>query len=82
MVETILKNNWSMPLATLPSYGLMLVAAPLLSFLAINLLLLAKAASTKKSREWVFTQERDENGMPMLAPVKVRRSRAPIPRVR
>lgn len=82
MVETILKNNWPTPLASLPSYGLMLVSAPILSFLAIKLLSLAKAASAKKSREWVFTQERDENGMPTLAPVKVRRSRAPIPRVR
>lgn len=82
MVETILNSNWSMPLASLPSYGLMLVSAPILSFLAIKLLLLAKASSQKKSREWVFTQERDENGMPVLAPVKVRSSRAAILRVR
>jgi hypothetical protein len=80
MVETILNSNWPTPLANLPSYGLMLVSAPILSFLAIKLLLLARAASEKKSREWVFTQERD--GMPMLAPVKVRSSRAPMLRVR
>jgi hypothetical protein len=78
MVETILNSNWPTPLANLPSYGLMLVSAPILSFLAIKLLLLARAE--KKSREWVFTQERD--GMPMLAPVKVRSSRAPMLRVR
>jgi len=72
----ILNSNWSMSLGSLPSYGLMLVSAPLVSFLAIKILLLAKAASAeKKSREWVFTQERDENGMPMLATVKVRSSR-------
>lgn len=78
MVETILSSNWSMPRASLPSYGLMLVSAPVLSFVAIKLLLLVKAASERKSREWVFTPERDENGMPVLAPVKVRSSRAPM----
>ncbi len=82
MVETILNNNWPTPLANFPSYGLMLVSAPILSFLAIKLLLFAKAASEKKAREWVFTQERDESGMPMLAPIKVRSSRAPILRAR
>ena len=82
MVETILNSNWSTPLASLPSYELMLASLPVLSFVAIKLLFFAKAASEKKSREWVSTQERDENGMPMLAPVKVRSSRAPILRVR
>jgi hypothetical protein len=76
MTETILNSSWSMSLANLPSYGLMLVSAPVVSFLAIKILLLAKAASgEKKSREWVFTQERDENGMPALATAKARSSR-------
>lgn len=76
MVETILNSNLSLPLANLPSYGLAIVSAPIISFLGIKVLLLAKASSTgKKQREFVFTQERDEDGMPMLATAKVRATR-------
>lgn len=82
MVETILNSNWSMPLASLPSYGLAIVSAPVVSFLAIKVLLLAKASSSKKQREWVFTQERDADGMPVLATAKVRSVRLPRMRTR
>lgn len=72
MIATILSSNWSATMANAPSYGLVLVSAPVVSFLAIKLLLLAKAASgDKKQREWVFTQERDADGLPMLATAKV-----------
>jgi len=72
MIETILH---SMQMASFPAYGLMILSATVMAFLAFKLLLLAKAATRgKKPREWVFTEERDENGMPMLARVKVHSS--------
>lgn len=73
MIATILLNSdWSVTMANVPAYGLVLVSAPVVSFLAIKLLLLAKAASmNKKPKEWVFTQERDADGLPILAPAKV-----------
>lgn len=56
---------------------MMIVFAPVVSFVAIKLLLLAKATSMqKRSREWVFTQDRDENGLPILATAKVRSARS------
>lgn len=68
MVETILNSNWSTTIASFPTYGMVLVSAPVVSFLAIKLLLLAKAASgDRKQREWVFTQDRDADGLPVLA---------------
>lgn len=83
MIETVLNNSWSAPLSSLPTYGVMIVSAPIVGFCAIKVLLLAKAASgDKKAREWVFMQERDENGMPVLAPVKVRSFYPRIPRSR
>lgn len=78
MVEAILNNNWSTAIAGFPTYGMVLVSAPVVSFLAIKLLLLAKAASgDRKPREWMFTQERDADGLPVLATAKagVRRLR-------
>lgn len=76
MIATILNTDWTAALANAPSYGLVLVSAPIVSFLAIKLLLLAKAASgDKKQREWVFTQERDADGLPMLATAKVKARR-------
>jgi len=75
MINTILSSSWSGPLTSLHNYGLMLVAVPILAFIAIKVAQFAKAASgSKKSREWVFTEERDENGLPRLASVKVRSS--------
>jgi len=75
MVETILSNSGSGPLTSLSSHGVMFVAVPILAFFAIKVAQIAKASSAnKKPREWVFTEERDENGLPRLAPVKVRRS--------
>jgi hypothetical protein len=72
MIATILNTDWTATLANVPSYGMVLVSAPVVSFLAIKLLLLAKAASgDKKQREWVFTQERDADGLPVLATAKV-----------
>jgi hypothetical protein len=72
MIATILSANLTATLANAPSYGLVLVSAPVVSFLAIKLLLLAKAATgDKKPREWVFTQERDADGLPALATAKV-----------
>jgi hypothetical protein len=82
MVETILNSNLSMPLANLPTYGMAIVSAPVVSFLAIKVLLLAKASSNKKQREWVFTQERDADGMPILATAKVRAPRGTMRRTR
>jgi len=68
MVETILNSNWAGTMANLPHYGLLVVFAPVLSLLAIKILLMAKAASMeKKPTEWVFTSERDADGLPMLA---------------
>jgi hypothetical protein len=75
MVETILSSNWSGTMASLPHYGLMVVFAPVLSLLAIKLLLMAKSASTEKRRtEWVFTCERDAEGLPVLAKAAARSS--------
>lgn len=72
MIATILFANWTATMANVPSYGLIVVSAPVVSFLAIKLLLLAKAASgDRKQREWVFTQDRDADGLPMLATAKV-----------
>ena len=71
MIDSILTTNWSATLAHVPTYGLAIVSAPVVSFLAIKLLLLAKTASSQKTRrEWVFTQDRDENGQPLLATAK------------
>lgn len=79
MVETIFNTSWSASLAGLPSYGMALVSAPIVTFIAIKALLLAKAASgDKKPREWVFTDQRDADGLPILATAKARSSRAPI----
>ena len=78
MIATILNTDWTATLANVPSYGMVLVSAPVVSFLAIKLLLLAKAASgDKKQREWVFTQDRDADGLPVLATARagVRRLR-------
>jgi hypothetical protein len=82
MVETILSSNWSIPLASVPTYGMALVSAPVVSFLAIKILLLAKSSAQKKQREWVFSEERDADGMPILATAKVRSVRAPRMRAR
>jgi hypothetical protein len=72
MIETILTSNWAASMAGAPSYGFILIAAPIVSFVAIKLLMQAKSASmNKKRREWVFSQERDADGLPMLAPAKV-----------
>jgi hypothetical protein len=68
MVETILTDNWTGTMSNLPHYGLLVVFAPVLSLLAIKILLMAKAASMeKKPAEWVFTCDRDADGLPMLA---------------
>ena len=79
MIATILDNAaWSTTMANIPSYGMLLVGAPVIGFVAMKVLILAKAASTgKKPREWVFTQERDADGLPVLATVKatIRRQR-------
>jgi hypothetical protein len=62
---------------SLSELWMMIVFAPVVSFVAIKLLLLAKATSMqKRSREWVFTQDRDENGLPILATAKVRSARS------
>lgn len=83
MVETILNSNLSLPLASLPSYGMAIVSAPIVGFLGIKVLLLAKASSmNRKRREWVFTQERDADGMPVLATAKVRAVRGAMRRSR
>jgi hypothetical protein len=82
MVETILNNNMSLPLANLPTYGMAIASAPILSFLGIKVLLLAKASSNKRQREWVFTQERDADGVPVLATAKVRAVHRSMPRSR
>ncbi|MGO9434591.1 MAG: hypothetical protein ACLPH3_10315 [Terracidiphilus sp.] len=83
MVETILNNNWSGTMANLPHYGLLIVFAPVLSLLAIKILLMAKAASMKKTpREWVFTCDRDADGLPMLAKAVARSPRAAMHRAR
>ncbi len=75
MVETILNSNWSGTIANLPHYGVMVVFTPVLSLLAIKLLLMAKTASSeKRSTEWVFTCERDADGLPMLAKAAARSS--------
>lgn len=77
MVETILNNDWTGTIANLPHYGLMVVFAPVVSLLAIKLLLMAKAASgEKRPTEWVFTCERDADGLPMLAKAAARSSHA------
>jgi hypothetical protein len=76
MVETILNSSWSMSLTSVPTYGMAIVSAPVVSFLAIKVALLAKASAQKKQREWVFTEERDADGMPILATAKVRSVRA------
>jgi hypothetical protein len=48
-----------------------------LSLLAIKILLMAKAASMgKKPTEWVFTCDRDADGLPMLAKAAARSPRA------
>jgi hypothetical protein len=79
MVETILNNHWPASTTSFLTYALMIVFAPVISFLGIKLLLLAKAASSeKKPREWVFTQERDSEGLPILATAKVRSARTRI----
>jgi hypothetical protein len=83
MVETALSSIGSMDLANLSSHGLLIVGAPILGFLTIKIFLFAKAASTeKKPREWVFGQERDENGLPLLATVKAPGSRGARQRAR
>ena len=70
MIETILNNA---QMGSLPAYGLMIASATIMSFVAIKLFLFSRAATRqKKPREWVFTDERDENGMPVLAAVRVR----------
>lgn len=72
MIETILNNT---QMGSLPAYGLMMVSTTVMAFVAMKLFLFAKAATRqKKPREWVFTDERDENGMPVLATTKVRSS--------
>jgi hypothetical protein len=78
MIATILNTNWSATMAYLPTYGMVLISAPVVSFLGIKLLLLAKASSGgQKRREWSFTQERDAEGLPVLATAK-----APVRRMR
>lgn len=72
MISTILNTNLSATMGYIPTYGMVLISAPVVSFLGIKLLLLAKAASgDQKRREWSFTQERDAEGLPILATVKV-----------
>jgi hypothetical protein len=83
MVETILNSNWTGTMASLPHYGLLIVFAPVLSLLAIKILLMAKAASMKKKpTEWIFTCERDADGLPMLAKAVARSSRTGLGRAR
>jgi hypothetical protein len=67
MIEQIMSSNWT-SLAHLPSYGMTVVGAPILAFVAVKILLLAKqAAKGKTKKEWVFSEERDADGMPLLA---------------
>jgi hypothetical protein len=83
MVETISNSNWAGTLANLPHYGLLVLFSPVLSLLAIKILLMAKAASMeKKPTEWVFTSERDADGLPMLAKAAARSSQAGLRRAR
>jgi hypothetical protein len=83
MIEPILTNSWTGAMSNLPHYGLLVVFAPVLSLLAIKILLMAKAASMeKKTREWVFTCERDADGVPMLAKAVARGSQTRLRRTR
>jgi hypothetical protein len=70
-------------MANLLHYGLLIVLAPVLSLLAIKILLMAKAASMKKTpTEWVFTCDRDADGLPMLAKAVARSPHARMHRAR
>jgi Na+-transporting methylmalonyl-CoA/oxaloacetate decarboxylase gamma subunit len=83
MIETILNSNWAGTMSNLPHYGLLFVFAPVLSLLAIKILLMAKAASMeKKPAEWVFTCERDADGLPMLAKAVARSSQTRLRQAR
>ncbi len=77
MIESVLNGDWSAAMANLPRYGLLVVVAPVLSLLAVKILLMAKAASAdKRQTEWVFTCERDTEGFPILAKAVARNPRS------
>ena len=65
MIEQMMSSNWT-SLAHLPSYGLTIVGAPVLALLGIKILLGAKSSKSKAKKEWVFSEERDADGLPVL----------------
>jgi hypothetical protein len=80
MIEQMISSNWAAS-AHLPSYGLTLVGALTLAVLAIKILLVAKEGDKGKAKkEWVFSEERDADGMPLLASARGESSSARIRR--
>jgi len=70
MIEQLMSSDWT-SLAHLPSYGLTIVGVPLLAFVVIKILLIAKkAGNATTKKEWVFSEERDADGLPLLATAK------------
>jgi hypothetical protein len=82
MIEQLMTSSWT-SLAHLPSYGMMIVGAPILALLAIKIVLTAKQMAKKNAKkEWVFSQERDDDGMPVLATARSASSSARTRRAR
>jgi hypothetical protein len=75
MIEQMMSSTWTSS-AHLPSYGLTLVGALACAVLAIKILLVTKDGAKGKARkEWVFSEERDADGMPVLASARGRSPR-------
>jgi hypothetical protein len=76
MIEQMMSSIWT-SLAHLPSYGMTIVGAPILALVGIKIMLLVKQSAKKNAKkEWVFGQERDADGMPVLATNKAQNSSA------
>lgn len=76
MIEQMMSSSWT-SLAHLPSYGMTIVGAPILALVGIKIMLLVKQSAQKnRKKEWVFGQERDADGMPVLASARSESSSA------
>lgn len=74
MIEQMMSSDWT-SLAHLPSYGLTVVGIPVLALVAIKILFVAKEGKGKAKKEWVFSEERDADGLPVLTSARGKSAR-------
>jgi hypothetical protein len=67
MNHLLLTCDWTVSIVHLPSYGLLLLAIPLVGLLAIKFGGLSGAGTQKKAQAWIPSGEFDENGLPLMA---------------